>query len=150
MLTVNSKPPISDDITMAVLYAIVDLHHLKQKPTATAIQVRVNIATQSTMPLEVIYDRLIDLIEDDRVIWEEDPESVYMTRKIFMPKIPEDMVIYGIGHQDYPNRPTGWDRGYVHHMDGSLLPLNNSLTIETAWRWTADRDGTDILAYTNI
>jgi hypothetical protein len=149
MNTVNNKKPLEDAVMLAVLYAIIKLTTAGQKTNGIAIQHSVITALNREVDLVELYEAIIDLLHDDRITWKIDDQSEYARRRVYAIKIPDDMVLYGPNHPQYPQAPEDWNKGPVMHVDGLILPTHG-ISNELAWFYDGHDDGTDILAYPKI
>lgn len=143
MATVTQNPPISR-VSLLVLSAVSALDE-----NAFGLNIRDFIETgfHTKLNLDEVYDVLIDLIQERRLITENVPFSNFAAfRKRFKLILPENMVPYGPTHHLYPQEPIDWNEGPVYTLDGNLHtpPSNRSMF---SWKHDPKVSGSDIIGY---
>jgi hypothetical protein len=141
----------TDKASILVLQAIANLGNL-----AYGISIQSNILSvyDRYMPLDSIYEILIDLIEEGRVTSRKVDCCDAMTwRKVFSLVIPEGMKPWG-PHEalhsgnSLTSPPIDWDNGEVFHLDGSVASHRN--LSPPSFFHDMSADGTNIIGYTSM
>jgi len=138
---------IKDESALMILSAIVALDK-----EAYGINIQTYILREFAvyLPLEPLYEVLIDLIEEGRITSEKiGYETMHGWRKLFLIVLPEGMTLYNKETPGFPDVPIDWNSGKVVVYDGTILdePLWPPVMGESEWTFHNNRLDSNVLGY---